>query len=140
MDGRKHVIVYQNGRKRTISYPRYLMMVHLDRELTSDEEVDHIDSDFTNNSLDNLRILSKIEHHKVDVKRLLPETVNCKWCNVSFEIYSKYHSNHGTDSKKAGPFCSKKCVGEYGASIQNNRAIKLEPDKNRQRMYYKDKF
>lgn len=63
-DGRKHVIYYDPviNLRRTVSYPRHLMMVHLDRELEYWETVDHIDEDFTNDDMDNLQILTRAEN------------------------------------------------------------------------------
>jgi hypothetical protein len=64
-DGRKHVvIVHPDGRKQTKSYPRLLLEQKLGRELTKEETVDHKDDDFTNDSLDNLQILSLANNAK----------------------------------------------------------------------------
>ena len=64
-DQRKHVIiVYDEGTRRTKSYPRYLLETHLKRELTYEETVDHIDNDKTNDSIENLQILSLSENAK----------------------------------------------------------------------------
>jgi len=63
-DGRQIVIVVEpNGRRRTVSYPKWLMEQHLGRKLDPNEEtVDHIDSNFDNNNLDNLRIMPRKNH------------------------------------------------------------------------------
>lgn len=55
LDGRKIIII--DG--RTVSYPKYLLEQHLGRKLTDNETCDHIDGDFTNNSISNLRVLSR---------------------------------------------------------------------------------
>ena len=58
-DGRKHVvIIHDDGRRQTKSYPRLLMEQHLGRELTEDETVDHTNNDFTDDRIENLQILS----------------------------------------------------------------------------------
>lgn len=62
-DGRKHVIITRDdGTKTTRSYPRYLLEEKLGRPLLDDETVDHIDGDFTNDSPENLRSLSRSEN------------------------------------------------------------------------------
>ena len=62
-ENRKNVILYNSNNDRsTVSYARYLMSVYLGRFLDKDEEVDHIDNDKTNDSFNNLQILSKIEN------------------------------------------------------------------------------
>ena len=38
----------------TLSYPKYLIEVHLDRYLEKEETVDHIDGNFLNNVISNL--------------------------------------------------------------------------------------
>lgn len=62
-DGRKHVVITRgDGSKTTRSYPRYLLEAKLNRPLLPEETVDHIDGDFTNDSPDNLRALSRSEN------------------------------------------------------------------------------
>lgn len=62
-DGRKHVvIIHDNGISQTRSYPRLLLEQKLGRPLQDDETVDHIDGDFTNDSPENLRVLSRSEN------------------------------------------------------------------------------
>lgn len=60
-DGRKHVIIYdhETKKRRTQSYPRYIMEQLLGRALEDWETVDHIDEDFTNDDPANLQILSR---------------------------------------------------------------------------------
>lgn len=122
-------------------YSRYLMEQKLKRYLTEDETVDHIDRDKNNDSIDNLQILSFKEHIKLDCKRIKLKEIEliCIWCNKVFlrkvkrEIYSGEHS---------GPFCSGKCIGEYGSRVQKNEIVKFENqpkkilDKSEREYYY----
>ena len=70
-EGRKIVCLYkyESGKeiRKTTAYARYLMSVKLGRYLTADEEVDHIDEHKTNDTIDNLQILSgtanKLKYH-----------------------------------------------------------------------------
>lgn len=131
-DGRLHVIVYKSKTiKHTVSYPKFLMEIHLGKKLHPKKEtVDHIDSDFTNNDISNLRILDLKTHTKEDAIRLAEETLKCKWCKTIFIANIKDRFR-----RKAGPFCSKKCTGTYGAWVQNtgNTFNKSIP----KRRYYK---
>lgn len=70
-DGRQIVIVVENkGLRRTVSYPKWLMEVQLGRKLDPNlETVDHIDSNFDNNDLSNLRIVPRPEHSADDTRR-----------------------------------------------------------------------
>lgn len=51
-------------KRKTVSYARYLMSVHLKRFLTSQEEVDHVDNDKTNDNITNLQILTKEQNRE----------------------------------------------------------------------------
>ena len=114
-DRRKHVIVvYTDGTKRTVSYPKWLMEQHLGTELGANETVDHIDRDFTNDDISNLRVLPRGQHVSDDVRRRQPITVVCVWCCAEFSTTHRVVNNSATYNK-AGPFCSRKCTGEYGA-------------------------
>jgi len=120
-DGRQHVvIVHEDGRKQTKSYPRYLLEQYLGRELTKDETVDHIDNDFTNNNISNLQILSRSDNAKKFSAFNSAETgvFTCPECFKSFikNLGDVRHNN--IKRKKAGPFCSKPCSGRYGARLQ----------------------
>ena len=63
------VIVYDDNSKKTKSYPRYLMEQHLGRELSKEETIDHIDHDFTNNSIENLQILTRQDNARKEMTR-----------------------------------------------------------------------
>lgn len=74
------------------SYPRFLMEQKLGRELRDDEEVHHKDEDRTNNSLDNLTVLSTAEHNRIhhreskrnrDCELCGKRTRNLKYCSVT---------------------------------------------------------
>ncbi len=125
-DGRQHVIVhYKSGKKRTVSYPKWLMEQHLGRELDPVlETVDHIDRDFTNNELSNLRVISLHDHLQQDAIRVELVTITCVLCGKT----AKKRANnlaHNSKLGKAGPFCGKVCVGKYGAALQNLRQERL---------------
>lgn len=113
-DERQHVvIVRKDGSKRTVSYPKWLMEQKLGRELHPTlETVDHKDNDHTNNKLSNLRVLPLRQHAKEDALRLAPAKVKCVWCRKIFKRVIHPRA-------KSGPFCSRKCSGQYGASVQN---------------------
>jgi hypothetical protein len=114
-------------KKQTMSYPRVIMIKHLQRWLEEDEEVDHIDKNPLNNEITNLQVLIKNDHVKMDVKRLVPVVFSCPSCNNSFSLQGNKLSRAKSARKrgKAGPFCSRECAGRYGANVQNG-ANKLE--------------
>lgn len=124
-DGRKRIVAkYENGIKKTISYPKYLMELHINKYLDEDDTVDHIDGNIKNNDISNLRILKRKEHCKQDVLRIKDIVVKCSYCRKEFTIKGnkiRYRNRHV--SSKNLLFCSKECTGKYGAMIRygNNR-------------------
>ena len=121
-DGRQHVVVvYDDGSRRTVSYPKYIMEAHLGRVLDpNNETVDHIDRDVTNNRIDNLRIISRKDHAALDALRVKDIEQICCDCGASFKRRASWASNNAKQGK-SGPFCSRQCAGRYGAQVQNGR-------------------
>lgn len=136
-DGRQIIVLYDGNSTTTMSYPKYLVEQMLGRKLSDTETVDHIDEDFTNNSPDNLRVLEKPGHIKDDVLRRQGKTLTCVWCDTVFECSGK--SLHNRSRGKSGPFCSRKCGGEYGALLQHNKIEALPPAEIYEKIYYKNK-
>lgn len=83
-ENRKTVILYNSHNDRSSTqYARYLMAVKLGRFLTEDETVDHIDGDKTNDSIDNLQLLSRADNIKKACKK--PDiTLKCPVCGKIF--------------------------------------------------------
>ena len=82
-DGRYVVILKTPGSTsdhKTISYPKYLVECALGRYLNSNETVDHIDGNFSNNDLSNLRVIDRAEHcrsHTLQKQRITSKCVIC---------------------------------------------------------------
>lgn len=129
-DGRlRIVLVHPDSRKQTISYPKYLVEVYLNRYLDKEETVDHIDCNFLNNDLSNLRIIKRSDHIKQDRNRIRDVTISCNWCGEIFVISgSKLHQRNRRESSG---FCSKSCSGKYGTYKQKtgNTFNKVKFDK-----------
>jgi hypothetical protein len=119
-DGRLRITgVDSNNVKHTISYPKYLMELHLGRYLDAEEQVDHIDGNPLNNELTNLQIKKLGEHQALDVQRNRDVLVHCKYCGKPFIIKgSKISSRNRKDRHQSGYFCSRVCSGKYGRKIQ----------------------
>ena len=115
------------------------MEVHLDRYLEDDETVHHIDENPLNNDIKNLQIIKRSEHVSNDVMRNSDITVKCKYCGKEFIIKgSTINNRNRSDREFHGYFCSKKCSGKYGRSIQlrlikHTTEDKVVPDKRKRR-------
>jgi HNH endonuclease len=65
-DGRKHLILRVKGAGKgglgtniTYSYPKLLLEMKMGRKLIKGETCDHKDDNFTNDSIDNLQVLTR---------------------------------------------------------------------------------
>lgn len=113
------VLVHPDGKKQTVSYPKYLMEVQLDRYLEENETIDHIDGNPLNNDLSNLQILDRQKHCYNDALRNKDVTVTCQYCGKEFVIEgSKIHNRNRKDRTQSGYFCSRSCSGKYGKEVQ----------------------
>ena len=120
-DGRQHiVVVYPDGTKRTVSYPKYLVEMYLNRYLDEDETVDHINGDVSDNSKENLQVIKRSDHVSLDVKRYKEKSFRCPLCNTEFKLSGRYLYGAILNRRrgKAGPFCSRSCAGSYSKGIQ----------------------
>ena len=112
-DGRQHVILVDNGKKKTVSYGKYLLEQKIGRSLESHETCDHIDGDFTNNDLTNLQVLSRRDNILKYAAENPKEVVECKckMCGKKFSREARYVRGNKKQGK-SGPYCSKSCGGK----------------------------
>ena len=120
-DSRKHVVIYDptaTPKRTTVSYPKYLMEQHLGRKLTDDETVDHIDEDYTNDAISNLRIIPRADNAKRSAPKMILVDGQCAMCGVTFTLTRAQMKLERQGRKCAGPFCGKVCQGKYSRSVQ----------------------
>lgn len=116
-DGRKHVILYENGHRQTMSYPKYLYWKETGILISDIQEIHHKDLDYTNDVISNYEVTDRVSHKIHHLKAA--EKVKCKWCEKEFELGgTKLSRRKSVGIKgKIGPFCSKECSGRYGAHV-----------------------
>lgn len=140
-DGRQIVIIVNDdGSKRTVSYPKFLVEQQLGRRLNPDSEtIDHLDSNFDNNDLSNLAIVPRSEHSANDTRRVKLVTFNCAWCNKEFERSPRLVRDKAKKNK-AGPFCSRLCAGKYSRNLHLKLIDKFDAQTHINSEYYKKKY
>lgn len=140
-DGRQIVIIVENnGKRRTVSYPKWLMEMQLGRKLDPNlETIDHIDSNFENNDINNLRIVPRDQHSGDDTRRVKLVKFTCAWCDKEFERSPRLIRDKAKKNK-AGPFCSRACAGKYSRMLQLKLIDKMDSQKAVDSEYYKRKY
>ena len=123
-DGRATLTLYNSPSDRSSTqYARYLLAVKLNRYLTSDEEVDHIDNDKSNDCIDNLQLLSSKENRdKMSHNKGISMVEYC--CPVCGKLFSIEKRNPPliVKSKKAAT-CSRTCGGKLKSKNTNTPVI-----------------
>lgn len=113
--GRRHVGVVIDGKTYRMFLSRWLMMKKLGRFLERTEEVDHRDEDRTNDSIENLQILTRQQNAaKLGLRKRLENPAKtvvliCPTCKSEFTLLAhrfRYKQKRGCE----GPFCGKKCA------------------------------
>ena len=109
-------VIFSDGRRTYMSYPKYLMEVHLGRYLEKDE------TDPLNNDISNLTVIDRAEHANNDAVRNKNITVVCQYCGKEFTIpESKVRGRNRADRHQSGYFCSRECTGKYGNAVQHGK-------------------
>lgn len=129
-DGRLRVDLKTTSTPRghTVLLARLLLEIKLGRRLNENETVDHDDGDKTNDSPSNLKVMSLADNASESAFKLVDQWFLCPECKHSFKLGGSRLRDavNGRKSGKAGPFCSRKCSGTYGAGIRNKTHARLK--------------
>lgn len=130
-DGREHIVLNNTnlpkntkGKLKTISYPKAIIEVYMNRRLKDHETVDHIDKNPLNNDILNLQVLDRNNHSALDCKRRKEIKINCGYCGKEIILTRSQISNLTYKNRGSNVFCSRRCSGKYGAEIQNGKREK----------------
>lgn len=120
--GRKIIHLWmKDGRRRPVSYPKFLVEVILGRELKLKQEtVDHIDGNFRNNTWSNLRIIDHRQHVVEDAVRVRLVALSCVWCSSTVKRRPSVIKADIIRCKTV-PFCSRSCAGKYVTAVRDNK-------------------
>lgn len=107
-DNRQHIVLIHHNcegkidSRKTVSYPKYIVERYINRYLNPDETIDHIDGNFSNNDISNLRIVSREEHCRSHTLSRKEVVKNCVICGITFKTLDNNRITCG----------SKKCIGK----------------------------
>ena len=103
-DGRQHVVlVYPDGRKKTVSYPKFLTEKRLGRYFLPNETVDHLNNNFNENEEKNIRVIERVEHTIDDAVRHEQKSFICPECGTKFFPKDMPDAVQARKKNKAGP-------------------------------------
>lgn len=124
-DGRiRQVIVDDNGKHTSKSYPRILMEKKLGRPLEPYEDVHHKDENPSNNDLSNLEIRLHGEHQREHSQKYLNTTEICQVCGIKFVMKKEKWQRLFSDlsrlkTKPRYITCSRSCASKAGSNKYN---------------------
>lgn len=110
-EGRYFALLYNplTKERRTMSWARYVMSCHLNRELDPNTEtVDHDDDNKTNDCLENLKLLTRSANSRKASKGITMVKLVCPYCKREFvRPRNKTHLVKGGNPTH----CSRSCAG-----------------------------
>lgn len=103
----------KDGSKKTVGVHTVIAMVHCP-DWFDGCVVHHKDENTHNNNAENLVCYSREEHSEIHANRKYFDTIaECANCGKQMVWTAKKKMKHFTNKAKCGPFCSKKCIGQY---------------------------
>ena len=97
------VIVWNDGRKTSMSYAKYMLTSYLGRDIEKGFEVDHINNNKMDDRIENYQILSATDNRKKSVKKA--EMIECE-CPVCKKLFLMAKRNFRF---RKNPCCSRLC-------------------------------
>ena len=102
-DNRSVYILYGGHKRSARQCAKVIMEVHLGRRLTSDETIDHIDCDVTNDAIENLQVLTCARNASRNRQQVFKHG-NCANCGKVFALSREQLHSRAKDPTKH--YCS----------------------------------
>ena len=120
------ILIDFNNKKTSTAYARYLLSVKLGRYLNVEEQVDHIDGDKTNDTIENFQILSIGDNNrksKIETNTTLKMVeMICPMCK---SLFIRRHGNSHLGKKGKFSACSRNCLHLYLKNGYSERELKI---------------
>jgi hypothetical protein len=128
-------VIDKDGKKRTISLPKFLYEEATGIRLKPNETIDHKDYDIDNNDINNLQVIDRSEHSKMDTRRVKLHKFVCGECGKEFERSPRLARDKHRKGV-SGIFCSRQCAGRYSRKVQLGLIDKLPLQQHVDSEYY----
>ncbi len=120
-NGRRQIVIKRDdGRMTSKSYSKHLLEQHLGRALVGEETSDHINENSSDDRIENLQVLTRIENAKKSAA-LGPKAETyvfaCPECGIMSEKLMR-HVKSNWKKGKVGPFCSRTCSGLHNQRLR----------------------
>ena len=124
-DKRKRVyLIGYDGKRKGMLYARYVWEKHNNRMLPKGFTIDHIDEDKTNDSIENLQMLSLLDNMAKNVEtrtkrgeiKIMLKLI-CPVCGKEFDFPKRNLNSH------PNPCCSRSCGGKKGYKAKQESKI-----------------
>lgn len=132
------IVIDRKGKRRTVSYPKWLMECHQGKPLEKGMTVDHLDFNFNNNDINNLRVVDRSTHSADDTRRVKLIKLKCAECGKDFDRSPRLLRDK-TKKGKVSAFCSRECAGKYSRKVQLGQIDKLPVQPYIESEYYRRK-
>lgn len=116
----QYAVVKEHPNKTKNNYVllhRVIVENHLGRLLNSDEVVHHINGDKRDNRIENLQVMTNVEHALLHSSEKTREVCKLK-CPECGKIFYKQKGQTHLSKKGKSTFCSRSCNGKFSRKIQ----------------------
>ena len=113
-DKRKRVyLIGFDGKRKGMLYARYIWEMHNNKKIPEGFTIDHIDEDKTNDSIENLQLLSRSDNIVKNITTRIERGDLQPWIEVTCPICGKtFNFRRANLSTHPNPCCGRSCGGK----------------------------
>lgn len=107
----------RGGKRKCMAYAKYLWMSHNESEVPEGYQVDHINNDYTDDTIENLQLLTRYDNIKKSAQKSATTEIICPICGKSFMFPNRLLRF------RPNPTCSRRCGGIKSHNTAKNKHI-----------------